>query len=115
MLCILARPLLYLLLCLYQKFISVSAVSGSEWSESEYSEGESLGFSMRSSADEDEKVNTCLSPMIHILLKILCNCNYILLTKLPWPGDSEETFPSLSQAATCFPDTVEASRCPVNC
>ena len=32
-----------------------------------------------------------------------CNCNYILFTKLPWPGDSEGTFWSLSQAATCPP------------
>ena len=30
-----------------------------------------------------------------------CNCNYILFTKLPWPGDSEGTFRSSSQAATC--------------
>ena len=29
------------------------------------------------------------------------NCNYILFTKLPWPGDREGTFRSLSQAATC--------------
>ena len=28
-------------------------------------------------------------------------CNYILFTKLPWPGDSEMTFRSSSQAATC--------------
>ena len=28
-------------------------------------------------------------------------CNYILFTKFPWPGDSEGTFRSLSQAATC--------------
>ena len=31
------------------------------------------------------------------------NCNYILFTKLPWPGDSEGTFRSSSQAATCPP------------
>ena len=31
------------------------------------------------------------------------NCNYILFTKFPWPGDSEETFRSSSQAATCPP------------
>ena len=30
-----------------------------------------------------------------------CNCNYILFTKLTWPGDSEMTFRSSSQAATC--------------
>ena len=29
--------------------------------------------------------------------------NYILFTKLPWPGDSEGTFRSSSQAATCPP------------
>ena len=32
-----------------------------------------------------------------------CNCNYILFTKLPWPGDSEGTFRSSSQATTCLP------------
>ena len=32
-----------------------------------------------------------------------CNCNYILFTKLPWPGDSEGTFRSSSQAASCPP------------
>ena len=33
-----------------------------------------------------------------------CNhsyCTYILFSKLPWPGDSEGTFRSSSQAATC--------------
>ena len=30
-----------------------------------------------------------------------CNCNYILFTKLPWPGNGEETYRSSSQAATC--------------
>ena len=30
-----------------------------------------------------------------------CDCNYILFIKLPWPGDSEGTFRSSSQAATC--------------
>ena len=39
-------------------------------------------------------------PLISI---IVINCNYILLTKLPWPGDSEGTFWSSSQAATCPP------------
>ena len=34
---------------------------------------------------------------------LFCNCNYILFTKLPWPGDSERTFRSSSQAATCPP------------
>ena len=37
------------------------------------------------------------------------NCNYILFTKLPWPGDSEGTFQSSSNAATCLPHAVEAS------
>ena len=32
-----------------------------------------------------------------------CNCIYILFTKLPWPGDSERTFQSSSQATTCPP------------
>ena len=32
-----------------------------------------------------------------------CNCNHILFTKLPWPRDSEGTFRSSSQAATCPP------------
>ena len=31
------------------------------------------------------------------------NCNYILFTKLPWPGDSEGNFRSTSRAATCPP------------
>ena len=34
-----------------------------------------------------------------------CNCNYNLHTKLPWPRDSERTFWSSSQAATCSPLT----------
>ena len=29
------------------------------------------------------------------------NCNYILLTKLPWPEDSKKTSQSSSQTATC--------------
>ena len=37
----------------------------------------------------------------YICSKCNCNCNYILFTKLPWPGDSEGTFRSSSQAATC--------------
>ena len=36
-------------------------------------------------------------------VEVNCNCNYILFTKLPWPGDSEGTFRSSSQAATCPP------------
>ena len=34
---------------------------------------------------------------------INCDCNYILFTKLPWPGDSEGTFQFSSQAPTCLP------------
>ena len=37
------------------------------------------------------------------LTVIVINCNYILFTKLPWPGESEGTFRSSSQAATCPP------------
>ena len=33
----------------------------------------------------------------------LQNCNYVSFTKLPWLGDSEGTFRSSSQAATCLP------------
>ena len=44
-----------------------------------------------------------------------CNCNYILFTKLPWSGDSEGTFRSSSQAATCPPHTAAASHCLFNC
>ena len=38
-----------------------------------------------------------------------------LFTKLPWPGDSEGTFRSSSQTATCLPPAVEASHCPFCC
>ena len=31
------------------------------------------------------------------------NCNFILFTKLPWPGDSDGTFQSSSHAATSPP------------
>ena len=31
----------------------------------------------------------------------ICKYNYILFTKLPWPGISDETFRALNQAATC--------------
>ena len=34
-----------------------------------------------------------------------------LFIKLPWPGESEGTFRSSSQAATCPPLAVEASQC----
>ena len=30
-------------------------------------------------------------------------CNYILFTKLPWPGENEGIFRSSSQAAPCSP------------
>ena len=46
---------------------------------------------------------------------LLCNCDYILFTKLPWPGDSKGAFRSSSQAATCLPHTMEASHCSFNC
>ena len=36
-------------------------------------------------------------------IEIGSNCNYILFTKLHWPGDSEKTFRSSSQAVTCPP------------
>ena len=36
-------------------------------------------------------------------LLLLDYCYYILFTKLPWPGDSEGTFRSSSQAAPCPP------------
>ena len=35
--------------------------------------------------------------------------NYMLFTKLLWPGDSEGIYRSSSWAATCLPNTVEAS------
>ena len=41
--------------------------------------------------------------LLGVTLDSNCNCNYILSTKLPWPGDSEGTFRSSSQAATCPP------------
>ena len=44
--------------------------------------------------------------------------HYILFTKLPWPGDSKETFlvfQSSCHLPTCLPHTVEASQCPFNC
>ena len=34
---------------------------------------------------------------------VYCNCNCIFFTTLPWPGDSEGTFWSSSQAANCPP------------
>ena len=52
-----------------------------------------------------------LSSIFHRLLLVtgiiwwftMLNCHCILFTKLPWPGDSERTFRSSSQAATCPP------------
>ena len=49
-------------------------------------------------------IKLCAYNRIDVLMKPSssnCNCNYILFTKLPWPGDSEMTFRSSSQAATC--------------
>ena len=45
------------------------------------------------------------NPEISVIVFVFCNCicNYILFTKLPWPGDSEGTFRSSSQAAACPP------------
>ena len=43
-----------------------------------------------------------------------CNCNYILFTKLPWPGDNEGTFRFSSQAATCLPHTAGLHTVPFN-
>ena len=40
-------------------------------------------------------------------------CNYIVFTKMSWPGDSEETFRSSSQTVTCFSPKV--SHCPFYC
>ena len=45
----------------------------------------------------------------------LCDCSYILVTKLRRPRDSEGAFRSLSQVATCLPHTVKTSHCPFNC
>ena len=38
-----------------------------------------------------------------IVIRGQVNPNYILFIKLTWPGDSERTFQSSSQAATCPP------------
>ena len=61
--------------------------------------------------------NFTLKPILPFLTKSVenCNRNYILFTKLPWSGDSEGTFRSASQAATCMPHMAEASHCPFNC
>ena len=40
-------------------------------------------------------------------------CNYIVFTKLPWLGDSEESFRYRVKLPTCLPHTVEASHCPL--
>ena len=39
--------------------------------------------------------------IMSLLLIYYCNCN--LITKLPWPGDSEGTFRSSIQSDTCPP------------
>ena len=41
--------------------------------------------------------------LLTFLMCSLGNCHYILFTKLPWPVDSEGTFRSSSQAASCLP------------
>ena len=46
-----------------------------------------------------ELVNVTVSHL-QSFIKLNCNCDYILF-KLTWPGDSEGTFWSSSQAATC--------------
>ena len=46
-------------------------------------------------------------------MTLKANRNYILFTKLSWPGDSEETFRYSSQTATCFSPKV--SHCPFHC
>ena len=69
--------------------------------------------------DDNVCVNQGQCPTYPRDSKLMCNCNYILFTKFPRPGDSEETFRSSSQAATCppvySPHTVEASHCLCNC
>ena len=46
-------------------------------------------------------------------LQVIILVSTTLFTELPWPGDSERTFQSSSQATTCpphcLPQTVEAS------
>ena len=60
------------------------------------------GMSSDGNFSKSSKVfhNVCT---ITLILKFGPYCNYILFTKLPWPGDSEGTFRSSSQAATCPP------------
>ena len=53
--------------------------------------------------DTWQKVGQNLCMRVKACFDRNCNCNYILFTKLPWPGDSEGTFRSSSQAATCPP------------
>ena len=48
-----------------------------------------------------EVMNCPTTPRLYLTLPR--NCNHISFTKLPWPGDSEGTFRSSSQAATCPP------------
>ena len=38
---------------------------------------------------------------VRMAILLNCNCNYILFTKLPWPGDDKGTFWSSLQTATC--------------
>ena len=55
-----------------------------------------LRFEPQTSRSKDKRVTTRPTGRFKV-----CNCNYILFPKLPWPGDSEGTFRSSSQAATC--------------
>ena len=45
----------------------------------------------------------CLVVVTLVAALCVCNCSYILFTKLLWPRDSEGTFRTSSQAATCPP------------
>ena len=51
-------------------------------------------------------VTSDLTKQVLLLLLLLG----ILFTKLPWPGDSEGTFRSSSQAATCPPVYLKRRR-----
>ena len=46
---------------------------------------------------------------------VVSNCNWILYTKLFWPGDTKGTFQRTSHAATWLPHTADFSRCSCNC
>ena len=57
---------------------------------------------LRNTLSADKVTGQAVSPQWQCLF-FFCDCNYILFTKLPWPGDNEGTFRSSSQAATCPP------------